>query len=215
MAIIAEVKTLLGVDVPTVVLFKDPVVSAIAEADTLMQGGGSDGPAIAPRVPLHRGHQGCLFRWLAGTRPACWVAPRRRVAACPAELPDGFILHGSLTVTMALNSSVIGSKLRCGRCARHEALRATSFSPLSPAATELQFKVAPLRTSCCRLSSDLLPRMLGDGSEEKEAQAVKIAEDLYAFDGCFEPFDPFMQRSSNGLGPREEGSAIYFTAARD
>ena len=52
MAIIAEVKALFGVDVPTVVLFKDPVVSAIVEAvSTLMQGGGSEGPvAIAPRV---------------------------------------------------------------------------------------------------------------------------------------------------------------------
>ena len=213
MAIIAEVKALFGVDVPTVVLFKDPVVSAIVEAvSTLMQGGGSEGPvAIAPRVTASPRASEVPVP-MAGWNTSCMLG-----GPAPAGGPPVPLNYQTVSYSIWITDGDDGTQFQRDWFkaalwevhARHEALRGHFLLAPAPGGdTELQFKVTPLEDFVLPLvERDLVAEdVLGGGSaEEKEAQAVKIAEDLYAFDGCFEPFDPFMQRSSNGPGPREGG----------
>ena len=205
MAIIGEIKTLFEVDVPTTVLFKDPVVASIATAVTdLMGGGAASGPA--PILPRHA-IPSAIPTPMPGWNTSCMLGG-------PAPDGSGPVPLNYQTVSYSIWITDGDDGVQFQRewfkqalwevHARHEALRGHFVKKDGL----LQFQVAPVEDFVLPLvERDLVAEeVLSDATdEEKEAKAVSIAEDLYRFDGCFEPFNPFLERKHTGEGPKEGG----------
>ena len=283
MAIIGEIKSMFELDVPTSVLFKDPVVSEIAAAVAAMMSDGgaaagplpimprhATGPAVRfpsaedrPRLPSLASLCSCLtcscLTSCSETSYDLALAPRTSdrkyvlsrccllCCGCPARSAASLTwrnihcwqiaspMPGWNTTCMLGGPAPTGGKPVPSNYqtvsysiwitdgddgtpfqrewfkaalwevhARHEALR----GHFTKADGELKFQVASVEDFVLPLvERDLVAEdMLSDATDaEKEAKAVGIAEELYKFDGCFEPFNPFMERRHNGVGPKEGG----------
>jgi acyl-coenzyme A synthetase/AMP-(fatty) acid ligase len=205
MAIIGEIKTLFEVDVPTTALFKDPVVASIADAVTeLMGGGANSGPA--PIMPRHA-TPAIIPTPMPGWNTSCMLGGPSPTGAGPVPLNYQTVSY-SIWITDGEDGTQFQREWFKQALwevhARHEALRGHFLKEDG----QLQFQVASTEEFVLPLvERDLVAEdILSDASdEEKEAKAVAIAEELYKFDGCFEPFNPFLGRKHIGEGPKEGG----------
>jgi acyl-coenzyme A synthetase/AMP-(fatty) acid ligase len=206
MAIIGEIKTLFDVDVPTTALFKDPVVASIATAVADLMGGGGAATGSVPILPRHATPSASPTP-MPGWNTCCMLGGPSPNGGSPVPLNYQTVSY-SIWITDGDDGTQFQREWFKQALwevhARHEALRGHFVKKDGL----LQFQVASVEDFVLPLvERDLVAEdiLSGETDEAKEAKAVAIAEDLYRFDGCFEPFNPFLERKHTGEGPKEGG----------